>query len=279
MFQRKHTKINGVELPEEFSGCSIINNVAISNDGKKYAAVTRGGLVTGDVPSDGRIEIDGNVIQYKSGSPERTENLGDFFNGLHRKYLGGGSFFTSGSVSGGSIVMSGSGMNIQMGGNHLDYEIDEMYDLKEGEEVTLSTKNEAINLGIRNDNKVRVAGLISSKPEYSKGRLSIDDFDGKLELPRAISKLELALETKNGSVNGEIIHPGYVETKNGSIVLALYAPLIVDASTKNGRVNVVGMESQGHGRYVPIGESPVGKLRASTKNGSVLINYIRGVSN
>ena len=269
MFQKKRIKINGVELPEEFSGSSIINNIAISNDGKKYAAVTRrGDLITGDIPSDGKIEVDGNVINYQGRNRSSQE-------GIHIISSGRGSVFTSGSIRGSSIIMSGSGVSINMGGNSLDYEIDEMYDIKEGDEISLNTKNEDITLGIREGNQVRLSGIIASKPEYSKGRLSIDDFDGKLELPNGISKLELALETKIGSVNGEIMHPGYVETKNGSIVLALYAPLIVDATTKNGSVNVVGMESQGHGRYLPIGLSSVGKLRASTKNGSVLINYIR----
>jgi len=269
MFNKRKTVINGVELPEEFSGASIINNVAISNDGTKYAVITKGGLAISDIPEDGKIEINGTVINYsKSKKSSGGIYISSFKGGSVISSIGRGSV----AISSGSISIGG---RISIGGKSLDYEVDETYQLKEGDEVALSTKNEEINLGLRNGNQIRVKGYTASKPSYSKGRLCIDELDGNLELPKEISDLELALETKNGSINGEIMHPGYVETKNGSIVLALLAPLIVDASTKNGNVNVIGMMSEGHGRYIPVGVKSIGKLRASTKNGSVVINYIK----
>tara|TARA_Y100000310_G_C20556898_1_gene751024 strand:- start:193 stop:999 length:807 start_codon:yes stop_codon:yes gene_type:complete len=267
MFRKKRTVINGVELPEDFNVSSVINNIAISNDGK-YAAVTRdGNVVMGDVPDDGRIEVDGTVINYQKG--RSRVNVGGYGSNVNIS----GSGISMSSISGGSVVMSGG--SITIGGKSLDYEIDKTYAVKSGDEIGLVSKNEDIALGLRDDNQARVEGLTGSEPQYAHGRLFVDDLQGKLWLPRGVSDLELALETKNGSVTGDIIHPGVVESKNGSIVLNLYAPLKVDASTKNGSVNVTGMESQGHGRYVPIGESAVGKLRASTKNGSVMVNYLR----
>ncbi len=39
MFKRAKTIIGGIELPEEFSGSTVINNIAISKDRLKYAYV------------------------------------------------------------------------------------------------------------------------------------------------------------------------------------------------------------------------------------------------
>ena len=178
------------------------------------------------------------------------------------------------SVSG-NIVISGSGGSVTIGGRTLDYEIDQTYSVQQGDEIALYSKNGNIDLGLRDGNQVRVEGLTGSEPQHAHGRLIIDELKGKLWLPRGESNLELVIESKNGSVTGDIIHPGYVESKNGTLVLNLHAPLIVNASSANGRVKVMGMESQGHGRYVPIGESAVGKLRASTKNGEVIVNYLK----
>lgn len=258
MFRKKRTVINGIELPEDFYASSIINNIAISDNGK-YIAVTRdGNLVEGDIPENGKIEVDGTTINYRKGSGMNVSG-----SGIHMSGVSGGSI----SISGGSISIGG--------GKSLENEINESYKVNSGDEVALVSKNEDIALGFRDDYNVGVEGLTASEPKYSNGRLFVDDLQGKLSLPRKVSDLEVALETKNGSVTGDIMHPGFVESKNGSIILNLYAPLKVDASTKNGSVNVTGMESQGHGRYVPIGEAPVGKLRASTKNGSVMINYLK----
>ena len=79
----------------------------------------------------------------------------------------------------------------------------------------------------------------------------------------------------NASVGGGIMHPGFRESKNGSITLDLYAPLKVNASTKYWHIDVKGMEPREEGRYVPIGESTTGTLRVSTTSGNVSINYIK----
>lgn len=258
MFERRKTRIGGLDLPEDFDVVSLVNNIAISKDGR-YAAVTKDkNLVLGNIPSNGRIEVDGTIINYRRGGSISVSNQGSSIN------IGGMS----------SIVMSGG--NISIGGSSLDYEIDEDYNVSTGDEIALISKNEGIELALNESNTVRVKGLTASEPKYSNGRLFINELQGKLWLPRDVSSgLEVSLETKNGSISGELSHPGFVESKNGSIILSLYAPLVVNASTKNGSVNVVGMTSEGGGRYVPANKSTIGKLRASTKNGNVQINYIR----
>src|SRR3989338_6019568 len=94
MFETRKTIFNGVELPDEFSGSNVINNVAISRDGTKYAYVSRnGGLVIGQMPGNG-INVKGR--------------------GVHISSFGGGS-----------VIISGSGNYVS--GNDLEFKIDQAY--------------------------------------------------------------------------------------------------------------------------------------------------------
>ena len=269
MFRKARTNINGVELPEDFEVGSVINNIAISADRTKFIAVTKSGdLVEGDVPKDGKITVGNTTITYRKGSGSRV-NIGRG-RGSGISIIGGGVSVSS--IGGGSVVMSGS--SISIGGNPLEYEIDEIYSLESDWEVVLDSKNEGISLELSPDSQVRVQGLTASEPIHRHGKLLIDGLDGKLWLPKDVD-LQLNLKTKNGSIVGDIAHRGVVETKNGAIALNLHASLVVCASTKNGSVDVCGMESKGRGIYAPIGETVKGKLNVSTKNGSVVINYMR----
>src|SRR3989344_5443817 len=109
MFRRKKTVINGVELPEDFNVSSVINNIAISNDGR-YAAVTRAGdIVIANIPENGRIEVDGTTINYQRGTGRSRVDIR-------------GSNVRMSSFSSGSIVVSGSGCS------DLEYEINQGYD-------------------------------------------------------------------------------------------------------------------------------------------------------
>ena len=57
MFRKKRTVINGIEFPEDFDVSSVINNIAISNDGR-YAAVTKAGdVVIADIPENGKMKL------------------------------------------------------------------------------------------------------------------------------------------------------------------------------------------------------------------------------
>ncbi|MFC1682244.1 hypothetical protein ACFL0X_01340 [Nanoarchaeota archaeon] len=59
--------LGDVELPNDFDLYKIVSGVAISKDGK-YAHVRSGEIVVEEIPSSGRIEIDGKVINYRRNS-------------------------------------------------------------------------------------------------------------------------------------------------------------------------------------------------------------------
>ncbi|MGK7874457.1 MAG: hypothetical protein AB4426_14465 [Xenococcaceae cyanobacterium] len=82
-FRQNTAMISGVELPQEFSGCSVINNVAISRDGSKYAFLTpEKRLVVGEVPPDGVIEVNGQRIKISVGK------IGSSINEIDKWYEG-----------------------------------------------------------------------------------------------------------------------------------------------------------------------------------------------
>ena len=188
-----------------------------------------------------------------------------------------GSGISMGNINiGGMNIRSnvrGGTTTINMGGSSLEHTIDKIGAVTPGDKICLTTKNNSIDLDLRDDNQLRIKGDTDKLPTYENGVVQIFDFNGTLWLPQQESNLELALETKNGTISGEIAHKGYVETKNGSINLNVYAPLEIHTSTKNGTINVKGMVETSRGVYMPRNEKPIGILRTITKNGTIKINY------
>lgn len=260
MFGKRKLIINGVELPEEFSGGSVINNVAISSDGRRYAAVTRyGDVVTGEIPADGRIEVDGTVINYKKGSGRGVRISG--------------SHVQMSSSSGGSVVISGGGCQASIGGgSNLEYEIDEGYD--NVTKVTLKESVNDVNLGLSDDGKVYVKGNTSAEPTHQSGRLFVDGLEGKLSVPKSNPELELDIKTSAGDVDGEIAHKGRIRTSAGDITLELYSPITLETSTSAGDVRVKGMISDDRGVYTPPNAKPLGTLILETSAGNIKVKYM-----
>ena len=260
MFRKKRTILNGVELPEEFSSSSIINNVAISGDGAKYAYVSRdGGLVTGDMPEDGKLEVDGNVINYKKGTGRSGINV-----------RGSGVYMSS--INGGSVVISSGGSQISIGGSDLEFEIDKGYERVN--RVSLKESANDINLALSPDDKVYVKGLTSGEPEYHGERLFVDGLKGTLSLPKLNLNLEMDVRTSAGDVDGEVAHKGRIRTSAGDISIELYAPLTVEANTSAGEVRVKKMISEGRGVYTPPNAKSLGTLVLDTSAGDIKVNYM-----
>lgn len=93
-------------------------------------------------------------------------------------------------------------------------------------------------------------------------------------MPKGISDLELIADSKNGTVTGEVMHGGEIESKNGCVNITLKAPLRVKASTENGEVSVNDMIPIGNDRYnLPEADKPKGTPSVDSKNGSVIVNY------
>jgi hypothetical protein len=260
MFRKRRTILNGVELPEEFSGSSIINNVAISGDGTKYAYVSRdSGLVTGDMPEDGRLEVDGNVINYQKGT------------GRHGINVRGSGVYMS-SISGGSVVISSGVSQISIGGSDLEFEVDKGY---EGvNRVSFKESVNDVNLALSDDGKVYVKGLTSGEPEYKGERLFVDGLEGILSLPKSNPNLEIDIKTSAGDVDGEVAHKGIIRTSAGDISIELYAPLTVEANTSAGDVRVKSMISEGRGVYTPPNAKSLGTLVLDTSAGDIKVNYM-----
>src|SRR3989338_4424663 len=259
MFRKKRTTINGVELPEDFQVSSVINNIAISNDGR-YAAVTRGGdLVIADVPKNGRIEMDGTTINYQKGTGSGKMNIQ-------------GSSIRMSSISSGSVVVSGGSTTISVnGGSNLEYEIDQGY----GGISRLSLNEQAndINLGLSEDGKVYVKGLTSKEPEYASGRLNVNGLNGTLLLPKSIHDLEQDLRTMSGDIDGDVAHQGRIKTLSGDISIKLLAPLIVEVSTLSGEIDVRGMIRDGRNIYRPSTGDVLGTLQLETLSGDIDLRY------
>ncbi len=250
MFRKSRTTINGVELPEEFSGASIINNVVISSDGKKYAHITKeGALITGNMPSDGVLEIDGTTITYRKGSGISVQG-------------GRGAY-----ISGGSVVSVGAFST----GRDLEYEIDENYDGVK--ECILKNSVGDISLGLRNDDKTQVKGKTSSKPTYEQCQLSIQGLEGSILLPQMNESLMFDVKTNVGDVTGQVAHKGRIHTSTGDIGLRIYAPLILEVRTSIGDIDVYNMERKNKNVYVPKHGTPRGTLTLETSTGDIVAHY------
>ncbi|MGV8086484.1 MAG: hypothetical protein ACP5N1_02545 [Candidatus Woesearchaeota archaeon] len=259
MFRKKRSMINGVELPEEFSGGSIINNVAISSDGQKYAAITKSkDIIIADIPSDGKIEVDGTVITYQKNSS----------NGF--SILGGHIRMNSFSVD--SLTITGGNSIMTMSGKNVEYEIDEAYDSVT--KLTLKESANDINLGLAYDKKVHVRGITNSEPTYQNSILFVDGLEGKLLIPESNSEIELDIKTSAGNIKGQVAHKGRIKTSAGAITLELYAPISIETSTSAGDVSVKGMISEGRGIYTPPNAKSLGTLVLKTSAGDIKVSYM-----
>lgn len=263
MFAKRKTTINGVELPSDFEVGSIINNVAISADGTKYAAVVSGGLVVADVPADGRINVEGNEMTF---SKRGGISLGNIIGGVF------------GNISGNSITM-GRGNNIQVagsGGSVIITGANSGYDIDEGYEGVSSLRLKGgvndVNLGISEDNKLYIRGEIKSKPVVENGRLYVEGLEGKIITPKNPS-LELDITNSTGDIEGDVVNKGRIQTSVGGISLRLYSPLEVEAETSVGEIDITGMISRGRGLFSPPDQKPIGKLTLRTSTGDIHVDY------
>lgn len=265
MFRKVRTVINGIELSDDFSGASVINNIAISSDGKRYAVIKNGNVIYGDVPLDGKLNINDTVINLQRGV-NHIFNIGNMYAG--RSIISDGNIsINSGSIEGGNITISGENICI---GRKLLYEINESYEFIK--KVSLKETSNDINLVLSNDSKVYVDGLTSTKPECRDGRLFIDNFQGMLKLPRNLE--EINIKTSSGDISGNIAHSGSIKTSSGDVNLSLHIPLIVEVSTSSGDIDVENMISKGHGVYVPPNAKPGDTLTIDTSSGDVCVKYV-----
>ena len=183
-----------------------------------------------------------------------------------------GSNVRMSSSSGGSVVVSGGDSYVSIGGgSDLEYEIDQGYDGVSG--LSLNEQANDIRVGLSNDGKVYVKGLTSREPEYRSGRLIVDGLEGTLLLPASMKDIEQDLKTMSGDIDGDVAHKGRMKTMSGDISIRLLSPLIVEASTLSGDIDVRGMMADGRVGYRPPTGNPLGNLYLETMSGDIDVRY------
>src|SRR3989338_2097881 len=261
VFRKRRTTLNGIELPEEFSGACLINNIAISSDGKRYAYVTESGsVITEAMPKNGKLKFDGMKIYYRQHAVS-----------LHRRFCFG--------IFGSSITVGGSGSVISIGRSHINvrypglaYEIDKSYDSLDS--VSLVDHVRDVNLALSSDGNAHVRGFTGSEPGNSTGSLQIDRLEGILTIPKDRRGLEIAIETSVGDINGSVAHKGRIRASTGDISLYVHSPLEIAAMTSVGKIDVRGMVLQRRGVYTPPNATPIGRLNLQTSVGNIKVSYV-----
>ncbi len=96
----------------------------------------------------------------------------------------------------------------------------------------------------------------------------------EIVIPKDNPNLELSLSRENGTVKGEVSHPGSISLISGSIEVDIYSPLKIKATTHGGGA-IIGSNKMKRedGFYVPIDEEPIGVLDLSTCKGNITIRY------
>lgn len=262
----KQTVLNGVPLPREFSGGSIINNVAISRDGSKYAVVGRDKqIITGDVPDNGVLEIDGTKITIGKGG-----------RGVSISGRGGSSSVFSSTSFGGVVIGGGTfggvvigGGNISIGGSVREAEVDQSF--VGVREVIVQTTDADLRFRVHDATSVKVEGAAVEKPSVHHGMLDLGDFEGVIYLPR--TGVKVAAKTMSGDIDGDISSEGSLKTMSGDISLKLSGPIAIRTQTMSGDVDVRGMMSAGRNTFEPPSGNVEGNLSLETMSGDVTVKY------
>ncbi len=251
--------VNGVRLPTElFRGATVINNIAVSSDGRLYARVSGGRAEISNMPG-GPLRVDDLEIMYENGRLTVT---------------GKGVRNASVHAANRSVHMSEDRIVIESRGNDqggLESEVNKAYDGVKM--VFVDNSIEDLILGLSQDGKVYVKGNVRSHTLNPNGTLEITGLEGKLSLPKDYS-VQFSIKTSSGDVTGDVAHHGIIETTLSSIMVRLYSPLNVMTDAKVGRVNVTGMVFQRDGVYTPPNAKSSGTLGLKTLIGDIGLDYV-----
>lgn len=272
-------KINKKELPSEFKNATIIENIAITSNGKQYAYVENDNLYVKNMPSNGELQIGDKHITYKSRlfkGPSITMTSKN-----SKKNISRGGIYTSGKgVSISNVRVTGKGNSISIGngsinitsGDLIEQKIDEHYDSIKKIEVKSSVDN--IILAFSKDEKIYLEGSLYEKPEVKDGILSVRDYNGTVYLPKDNEKLEIMIKNSTGNISGNVAHSGIIKNSVGNIVLSLCEPLIVTAKSNVGDVDIINMLKTEKRTYAPVNEKTTGNLELKSSTGNIKVNYV-----
>ncbi len=275
--------LKGVALPEEFQGGLIVNDLAFSKDGKKYAAVTKDGLVTGDVPQNGKFEVDGTKVAYhqgKYGHAIRMESKGKTYTEVKagnmpfdlpllrfRTGHGFDSAFFGRPRHSTFVFPSWLPWELELEGE-LEENIEKEY--ANAKSVKIRSQGYDLELDVSPDSKAYVKGEIEDEPSFEDGKLSVRNLEGKVSIPAGA---EVDIHVGDGNITGLVGYKGVIKSNGGDISLLITAPLEVEVKPYGGDCEVIGMVNQGKGKHVPPEQKPVGKLFVQSIEGDTHINY------
>ncbi len=156
--------------------------------------------------------------------------------------------------------------------------IDESYRVSNGDRISVSTRDGAINFHVNElSDKVMFQGMSSGKVEYVGDGLKIYDFVGGLYLPRDVS-LEVFLIAKDSNVRGTLIHDSGIKTNDCNVSLDLRGDMGVDLSARDSNCSIEGLIQGSSGRYVPPGSNQYNTQRnllLDVEDSNVKIEYRR----
>jgi hypothetical protein len=229
------TFINGVRLPEDFQAGSIVNNLAVSRDGKRYALVSNGSILMGDMPASGKLTVEG-LTSPSSRAPASASR-----------------------PAAAPAAAARIGSSAPRAYEKVDC-------------VRVESGVGDITLGLSDDRKVHVEGDTGSERDSKDGDLRIEDLDGALLLPKG-EAIDLGVRTGTGDISGEVESAGRFVTGSGDITLTVRKPFKVVARVSTGSVDVRGMLSEGDGVFLPPDGKFWGVLEAKTSTGDISIRY------
>ena len=240
----------GKKLTSDFKGAIKAANVAVSNDGSKYAIVTEKGVEYGKMPANGIAEVDGMKITYGVGNNIRNNSI---------------------CISGGKNIsttqLNNRRLTVENGGP-LEWKIDESY--AGVGKVKVDNSFGDISLAVSDDDKVYVKGKTKEEPKYKGNKLKVEELNGTVSIPKGVG---IKVDSSSGKVYGEVAGPGKIDVSFGDIDLVIKAPLRVKVDTSFGNVDVRGMLADGENTYKSPDAEPIGTLKIDTSSGNVKIRY------
>ena len=278
MFSNQPPRINGVTLPKKFASAQLLlNNIAISKDGKSYAHVDSSGRVTeGECPVDGALTLGRSTIQFTGGRITSVvgSNLGD--NGNQRSSISlnlgettslkGVSVTGCGDIS--FVADSDSPFNAASPAQKSTARYSGV------SQVRMSTTNDGIFLDTSASSDVTVTGAHARGHSITDGVLELNDFGGSVTLPQ--SGVSVHGTTVNGSIKGRTSASGRLKTENGDIKIELSAPIELRVKTVNGECRIKGMKKVAGGVYRPphlAGDTELPTLQLTSRNGDIKVKY------
>ncbi len=209
---------------------------------------------------DEEITIDGNILTIKDGNEEIQIDRSEPFESVIRNSQ------ISGNGEGNIVIIDGKVVKGHVA-DKVPEVLNETYTPRQASSVYVKNLSEDIQVRKYN-NGIQVCGDVLERRLEGK-QLRLSQLKGDLGVS---PKTLIDFVAVSGDVTGAIGSSGHIETTSGDIVVELYKPLEVIASTVCGDVIIQNMHCIGNS-YVPMDAKPKGKLILKATAGDIKVNY------